>query len=82
MYNGLMSAFLVSGVGGWCLKKDCVCPYSVMGSKRSCTVSKMLSGLVRLISFLWDGSLHSEIVSKNRSLHNTAVSSRRYFLSR
>ena len=44
--------------------------------------SKGFSGLVRIRTFLWEGHPDSGIVPENRSLHNTAVSSRRYFLSR
>ena len=56
------------------LRRDCACSPSVVGSKISCTVSKILPRLVRLIPFFWNGSLHSEIVPKHRFLHNTAVS--------
>ena len=53
------------------LKEDCAYPSSVARSRRSCTVPKMLPGLVRL--FPWEGSLHSEVVPKYRSLHNTRI---------
>ena len=82
MYSDLMSVPLVFEAVGWCLKQACACPPSVVGSERGCTVPKMLPGLVELLLVLWDSSMVSEIVPENRSLHNTAVSSRRYFLSR
>ena len=69
-------------VNGAVVKQACVCALSVVGSERSFRLFQDAPQTYQNKRISLRGSSNSWIVPENRSVHNTTISSRRYFLSR